>query len=73
MRGRAFGQGKFARLGQKLEAPAALLADGLGQAGDQAAYPDVAPRQRRGLKALIGVSASSAESMGRIGPCADRL
>ena len=33
----------------------------------------VTPRQCRGLKAEIGVSASSLESSGRIGPLADRL
>jgi len=32
-----------------------------------------APRQRRGRKALIGVSASSGAPMGMIGPWADRL
>ena len=32
-----------------------------------------APRQRRGRNGLIGVSASSGASIGRIGPCADRL
>ena len=31
------------------------------------------PRQRRGRKADIGVSARSEASIGRIGPCADRL
>ena len=32
-----------------------------------------APRQRRGRKAEIGVSAISGASSGRIGPLADRL
>ncbi len=32
-----------------------------------------APRQRRGRKGLIGVSARSLESSGRIGPLAERL
>ena len=34
---------------------------------------DRPPRQRRGRKALIGVSARSPAPSGRIGPCADRL
>src|SRR6185312_8028018 len=33
----------------------------------------IAPRQRRGRNGLIGVSASTFASSGRIGPCADRL
>ena len=33
----------------------------------------IAPRQRRGRKALIGVSAIIAEPSGRIGPWAERL
>ena len=33
----------------------------------------IAPRQRRGRKGEIGVSASSGASIGRIGPCAERL
>ena len=32
-----------------------------------------APRQRRGRKALIGVSASTPAPSGMIGPCAERL
>ena len=37
-----------------------------------AIVPDVA-NQRRGRKALIGVSASNAALIGRIGPCTERL
>ena len=33
----------------------------------------IAPRQRRGRKAEIGVRASSCESSGKIGPLAERL
>ena len=33
----------------------------------------IAPRQRRGRNGLIGVSASTLASSGRIGPCAERL
>jgi hypothetical protein len=33
----------------------------------------IAPRQRRGRKAAIGVSAITADPNGRIGPCAEKL
>src|SRR6266702_1921513 len=39
----------------------------------KAVFGSRAPRQRRGRNAQIGVSASSAALIGRIGPCAERL
>ena len=38
-----------------------------------AALGSRAPRQRRGRNGLIGVSANSGASIGRMGPCAERL